>query len=571
MVVGVLLIWMEGVLCVIIGLDMGGTHIDAVLMDGGRMVHAVKKTIHRQDIFESIWTTLRQLISGYDRSLIDRIHLSTTVCTNAIVEGKTAPVGMIIQRGPGLPLDFLDCGEERIFISGYIDHRGTVIKDLDLKEIERGMTVLKAKHIQNCAVVTKFSTRNPSHELAIRDLIRQDTQFVSMGHTLSGKLNFPRRVYTAYLNAAVYNAFREFSVNIRQALAREGILAPLYVLKADGGTIALEKAEEKPVETILSGPAASFMGMSAMLSTDEDAVLLDIGGTTTDIFFLADGVPLFEPWGIDIGPYKTLVRAIYSASIGLGGDSSIGIHDGRIQIGPTRAGRPYAYGGPVPTPSDAMMLLGLIDDKDKAKAFECMRALGRHRNTSAEETAKDILQLMGQRIKNTVDELLEKINARPVYTIQELLKGKRINPKRIHIIGGPAKALAPTLEEAFGLPCYYPEHYDVANAVGAALAKTTAEISLFADTSKRVLSVPELGIYQTISKNFSVQQAREQAAQLLKQQAPSLGADPSDFEVEITEQSAFNMVRDFYNCGRSIRVTAQVRPGLMYRFGGELR
>lgn len=552
----------------IIGLDMGGTHVDAVLMDDGRVINAAKNPI-QQDVIELIWTTLKQLLAGYDKSSIDRIHLSTTVSTNAIVEGKTAPVGMIIQRGPGLPHDFSDCGEECILISGYTDHRGTVIKDLDLEEIERGMRIFKEKNIRNCAVVTKFSTRNPSHELAIRDHIKHALSFVTTGHTLSGKLNFPRRVYTAYLNAAVYSAFKEFSNNMEQALVREGIPAPLYVLKADGGTISLKKAEEKPVETILSGPAASFMGISAMLDTDEDAVLLDIGGTTTDIFFLADGVPLFEPWGIDIGPYKTLVRAIYSASIGLGGDSSIHMRDGSIHIGPTREGRPFAFGGPKPTPTDAMIVLGYINEGDKAKARECMSALGRKRDASAEETAKDILAAMGERIKNTVDQLLNKINAHPVYTIQELLHGKILKPKRVHVIGGPAKALAPILEGAFGLPCHYPRHYDVANAVGAALAKTTSEITLFADTSEGILSVPELGIYQTIPKNFSIDQARERAALLLKEQAVALGAKQSEVGIEITEQSAFNMVRGYYNTGQNIRVTAQVQPGLMYQLRGD--
>ncbi len=136
--------------------------------------------------------------------------------------------------------------------------------------------------------------------------------------------------------------------------------------------MSLEAAEEKPVETILSGPAASFMGINAMLDTDKDAILLDIGGTTTDIFFLANGVPLFEPLGIQIGEYKTLVRAIYSVSIGLGGDSSIEIVGGKIKIGPERKGRPYAYGGPVATPTDAMLVLGLIGG-DKGGFFAPLR------------------------------------------------------------------------------------------------------------------------------------------------------------------------------------------------------
>ena len=108
----------------IVGLDMGGTNIDGVIIENGVMVNRVKKPTNRNDLFESIWITLGELLSGYDNTKIDRINLSTTVSTNAIVENKTTPVGMIIQSGPGMPHDFLACGDENMFISGYIDHRG---------------------------------------------------------------------------------------------------------------------------------------------------------------------------------------------------------------------------------------------------------------------------------------------------------------------------------------------------------------------------------------------------------------------------------------------------------------
>ena len=127
----------------------------------------------------------------------------------------------------------------------------------------------------------------------------------------------------------------------------------------------------------MSGPAASLMGMQALLHTDEDALLLDVGGTTTDIFFLADGVPLFEPLGIQIGSYKTLVRAIFSQSIGLGGDSFVRVEKGRLKIGPQRLGPPLAFGGENPTPTDAMVVLGYLPEGDKTKAYEGMAGLAR--------------------------------------------------------------------------------------------------------------------------------------------------------------------------------------------------
>lgn len=554
----------------IVGLDMGGTNIDAVIIEDGKILKTVKQPTDRDNLFESIWGTLNVLLEDCDKSKIKRINLSTTVSTNAIVEDKISPVGVIIQSGPGLNNKFLACGDENIFISGYVDHRGKVVKDIDSKEIKDAVKAFKEKNIQHCAVITKFSTRNPRHEIKVHDAINKNFSHVTMGHTLSGKLNFPRRVFTSYLNSAVYDTFKDFALYIKQSLEKEGINTPVFILKADGGTMNLEASEEKPVETILSGPAASFMGINAMLGTDEDAVLLDVGGTTTDIFFLVDGVPLFEPLGIKIGPYNTLVRAIYSVSIGLGGDSSIDIEDGNIKIGPRREGVPYAFGGPKPTPTDAMIVLGDIKDGDKGKAHEAMKILGKQLNLSVEDTAKTVLETMASIIKDKVDELLQEINSKPVYTIKELLYGKKVEPSLINIIGGPAHILTPILEKKFNLPCYFPESYDVANAIGAALAKTTTEITMVADTEQQILSVPELGVYEKISGNYTLGNARERAIELLKKSALSLGAEEGTIETEIVEESSFNMVRGFYTGGKNIRIKAQIKPGLIQELRGEI-
>ena len=551
---------------------MGGTNIDGVIVEKGKIIKTIKKPTNRDNLFNSIWTALKELLSGYDNTKIERINLSTTVSTNAIVENKLSPVGMIIQPGPGLPYDFLACGDENVFISGYIDHRGEIIKDFNLFEIKNAIKLFKEKNIKAYAVVTKFSIRNPSIEMKIREILENEipNSFITMGHTISGKLNFPRRVYTSYLNSAVYSIFNEFLNNIKKSLEKEGINAPVFILKADGGTMNISTAEKKPVETILSGPAASLMGINAMLPTNEDAILLDIGGTTTDIFFLADGVPLFEPWGIRIDKYKTLIRAIYSVSIGLGGDSSICVRNGRIKIGPQREGVPYAFGGPKPTPTDAMITLELIDEnafrlthENVKKAYEAMTLLGKELNLSAKDMAKLILSTMGDIIKNKVNELLHEINSRPVYTVKELLYGKKVKPKLINIIGGPSRVLAPVLEEKFNLPCYYPKNYSVANAIGAALARPTTEITMLVDTSKKTLSVPELGLYEKITGNYTLDKAKEKALELVKKSVLSLGASIEEIEAEIVEESSFNMVRGFYTIGKNMRIKAQVKPGLI--------
>jgi N-methylhydantoinase A/oxoprolinase/acetone carboxylase beta subunit len=555
-----------GIAKLIIGLDMGGTNVDGVVIDQGEIVRTSKRVVNRSDLLNSIYKTLEDLIVGVDTSKIESVNLSTTICTNAIVENKTSTVGMIIESGPGIKPGFLACGQENVFITGYIDHRGNEIKSFRIKEVLDAAKKFKSKNINSVAVVTKFSVRCPGHEIEIGKLLENEFPTITLGHTISGRLNFPRRVLTSYLNSAVYSTFREFSKSIKAVLPEKGISSPVHVLKADGGTLNIESAEKHPVYTVLSGPAASLLGISALLPTSTDAVLLDIGGTTTDIFFLADGVPLFEPQGIRIGKYPTLVRAIFSASLGLGGDSSISVEDNKLIIGPHRDGLPMAFGGPKPTPSDAFIVLGLLDCNDKDKAFNAMNQIGLKIGLDAEKTAKKVVEKMCEMIKSFVEQLIDDINNHPVYTVKELLYGKKLKPCRLNVVGGPAKALSKALGELFNLPCSYPENYELANAIGSALARTTTEITLNVDTEKRILTVPELGIYEKTPQNYSIEKARSQALELVRKKAWDLGAFCEEIEPEITEESSFNMVRGFYTSGKNIRIKAQVKPGLIKKF-----
>lgn len=552
----------------IIGLDVGGTHVDAVLVNDGNLINKVKIPIEGEDLLEPIWTALSNLINSKDKERISQINLSTTIATNAIVEGKLEPVGMIIESGPGINPSSLICGDESVIISGYIDHRGVEVKPFDTNEIHKAKELFLKRGIRTCGVVTKFSVRNPFHEIKIGEMLKDSFKFISLGHKLSGKLNFPRRVQTAYLNSAVYFTFKRFHDGIREALNRERIQAHVNILKADGGTSELKSVRDYPVYTILSGPAASILGALALEIPKEDGILIDVGGTTTDITFVADGIPLLEPFGIKIGVYNTLVRALYSFSMGLGGDSAIEVIEGKLKIGPERKGPPKALGGPFPTPSDAMIVLGLLSFGNKRLAYEAIKDIAFRLSLEEKSCAKFILKEMVDKVKETIEKNLEKINNRPVTTIKELLYGKKIEPKFISLIGGPAMALAPFFEESFGIPCYVPKFYDVANAIGAALAQKTIEISLFANTADGILTIPELGICEKIDKSFNLQEAQELALKLLKDWASSEGILENEFQGEITESSSFNIVRGFYTCGKSIRVKAQIKPGLRYSLRG---
>lgn len=548
----------------IIGIDMGGTHIDGVIISDGRVTRSAKRIVDHRDMFETIWGVLRDLLHEQDRDAITRIQLSTTVSTNAIVEDKTARVGVIMQNGPGLKWAFDDLGVDMHRVEGSIDHRGEIVSPLRSASLRPVKQSLQDTSVEALAVVTKFSTRNPEVEKQIHDVFATDYEEITLGHTMSGKLNFPRRVETAYLNAAVARVFRDFARSMQTALNCEGIFAPVYILKADGGTMSLEAAMQRPVESILSGPAASFMGISALFPDRlEDAVLLDIGGTTTDIFFLVDGVPIFEPQGIEIDGRKTLVRAIFSESIGLGGDSHVRLESGELKIGPKRLGPAAGFGGDQLTPTDALVVLGRMEATDPDRSERLMNELALALDTEARPLAERIVKQFADSIIDRVELIRTRLNQHPVYTIKELLHGQVIEPQLIRVIGGPAAALAGALEAASGLSIEVPPEHEVANAIGAALAKPTAEINLHADTERRILSIPELNIYESIDRSFDLEAAKQIALDKVKGVGLEMGLDSAEIEAEITEASSYNMLKGYSGADRNIRVRAQIKPGML--------
>ncbi|HHT24350.1 MAG TPA: hydantoinase/oxoprolinase family protein [Clostridiaceae bacterium] len=565
----------------LIGIDMGGTHIDGVAVKDNKIIKTIKHQVDHTDLYRTILNAIYDLIADLNKTQISRVNLSTTISTNAIVENKTTAVDLILQKGPGINFEFPEIPAEVNYIDGYVDHRGKMVKDLNYQQLAALKKDLnKADDLQqdlnsqkkNLAVVTKFSTRNPEHEEAIAEYFAADYNQITQGHTLSGRLNFPRRVNTAYLNSAVYNIFQEFANNISAALREAEITAPIYILKADGGTIPLADAITCPVETILSGPAASFMGMSALFDNRLDSVLLDIGGTTTDIFFLVDGVPVFEPTGITIGQNKTLVRAIYSVSIGLGGDSCLSVENSsvndslaaEIKIGPERKGPPLLFGGATPTLTDAMSVLHKLDfdhlsTEQVVRAGQGITELAEQLALSAEDFAELVLKKAAQMIKNQVDCLLLQLNSQPVYTVREILADRQIKPAEVKVIGGPAKVLTEYLEQEFKLNVLLPEEFKVANAIGAALAQPTMELNLLADTGRKILIIPELNIYEKIGSRYSLAEGQKYILQCLNQAAKQLS--DSELAAEIIEESSFNMI-DGYSRGKNIRIKAQIKPGL---------
>jgi N-methylhydantoinase A/oxoprolinase/acetone carboxylase beta subunit len=399
-------------------------------------------------------------------------------------------------------------------------------------------------------------------------ILNNSFEKVFMGHRISGNLNFARRIATTFLNASVYPLHKKFYHAVQKSLQAIGLKIPLRLLKADGGNMNFATSIEYPAQTIQSGPAASVMGATAFAfgSEDEDALVMDIGGTTTDIAVLINRAPVLDPLGIELDRYKTLIRSLETLSIGLGGDSVVRVNDGNLYIGPERLGSAMAYGGPAPTPTDALFILEDIPDGSREKAVEGLEPLACALGFSVKSLAAEILDQTCKKILAAARQLVYRINSKPVYTIHELQEGYIVRPKSIYVLGGPAPYFAGYLESISDYRIRVVPRWKVANAIGAALARTTCQVNFFADTERQVAEAPEENFSQRINHQFDIEAAIHQALDLLKTKAIERGANADHLEMEVLETLQFNMVRGFSTTGKNIRVKVQVKPGLIHGY-----
>ncbi|MEW6670317.1 MAG: hydantoinase/oxoprolinase family protein [Thermodesulfobacteriota bacterium] len=551
----------------IIGLDVGGTHTDVVLLSNeSGLVNAAKVPTDPANLFHSVLAGLEEVTRGIAPGDINRVVLSTTLTTNAIVQNKLEPVGMVVCSGPGIDPELYRCGAHYHVVSGAIDHRGREIKPVNRDEIKTVANRLLQEGVRIVGVVGKFSPRNPAHELAIRDVLKDSFDRVFLGHQISGNLNFPRRIATAFLNAAVYPIHLKFYEAVRKSLDAKGLTLQIRILKADGGNMKFDASINFPGQTIFSGPAASVMGSIAFAPEKEDSLVMDIGGTTTDMAILVNRVPLLDPLGIEINNYKTLIRSIDTFSVGLGGDSAVTYSDGRFIIGPERLGPAMAYGGPAPTPTDALFILGRMNGGDRERAAKGIEPLAQALGLTVEAAAAEIFDSACRSLLSKAQDMIFRVNSHPVYTVNELLDGYKVTPKKILVLGGPA----PYFAEQFRQVCDYEievvPRWSVANAIGAALARTTCEVVLFADTEQAIATAPNENFSRQIDPSFDGQSAVKIALELLREKAIGRGANPDYLEMEVLENQQFNMVRGFSTTGKNIRVKVQVKPGLIHGY-----
>jgi N-methylhydantoinase A/oxoprolinase/acetone carboxylase beta subunit len=545
-------------------LDVGGTHTYAVLLSDKGVEKSVKVSTDHADLFNTVLAGFTQLLESIDPARIERAVISTTLTTNAIIQQTMEPVGMIVSAGPGIDPEFFRTGEHYYAVSGSINHRGrekAPVNEIQIQDIAKKLVDAGLEYV---GVVSKFCVRNPSHEILIKRILNKYFKKVFLGHHVSGNLNFPRRIATTHLNAAVFSLHKSFFEAVKNSLREKGLTVPIRILKADGGTMSLEASMHFPGQTVLSGPAASIMGAIPYAPEAQDAIVLDIGGTTTAIAFLVDKAPLLEPVGIQRGRYKSLIRSLRTDSKGIGGDSVLRVKDGNLTIGPDRQGPAMAFGGPLPTPTDAMIVLNVMDTGDRDKAVAGIELIARELGLSIEDTAEKVFKTCCTIILKKTFEMIDQINSQPVYTVHDFLEGYKLSPQKILVLGGPAPYFAQKIEDLYQIDTLAVPNSPVANAVGAALARTTCEVSLYADTEQGIVTAHEEDFAEPISKTFSEDDLMETAYTLLKEKAINSGADPENLEeVEVVEYQKFNIIRNFSPRGKIFRTKMQLKPGLI--------
>jgi N-methylhydantoinase A/oxoprolinase/acetone carboxylase beta subunit len=329
-----------------LGIDAGGTYTDAVIFDFERNITLckAKSLTTRWDFTVGVSRALEQLDQDSLRK-IELVSLSTTLATNAIVENEGQKVGLIIMPPFGLDIAQNIAYRPKSAVQGQLDITGKEVMPVNPDEIRSVASRMIEDHSVTAFAVSGFAgSINPEHELQAKKIIQEETGlFVSCGHELSDSLNFQTRAVTAMLNARIIPRLANLLLDLEKVMEKHGIDSPLVVVKGDGTLMSSDMAKMRPVETILSGPAASVAG-ARHLTDINDALVVDMGGTTTDTAALSSGLVSLNEEGASVGRHRTHVKALDIRTIGLGGDSFIRYEKAHFLIGPKRVA-PVAWLG----------------------------------------------------------------------------------------------------------------------------------------------------------------------------------------------------------------------------------
>jgi len=404
----------EGYIKTGLGIDAGGTYTDAVIYDleKNRTLFKSKSLTTKWDFTIGINNALKKLDQEKLRR-IELISLSTTLATNAIVENEGQKVGMLLMPPHGLTINKAISHHPKAVIQGQLDITGREIIAPDPEEIRQKTVQMVKNHGVTAFAVSGYAgSINPEHEISVKKIIQQETGcFVTCGHELSDSLNFHTRATTAMLNARIIPRLTNLLSDVEKVMADLGIHAPVVVVKGDGTLMNSAMAKQRPVETILSGPAASVAGAKHITGI-KDALVVDMGGTTTDTAAIAGGLVTLNKKGSNVGGHRTHVNALEIRTSGLGGDSLISFEKGEFLIGPKRVAPIAWLGHTLPRAKDTLKFLNqnLQNYTTSTRKMQILTLTGSTKQLELTPMEKKIISLLEER-PYSIDELVVKTDA----------------------------------------------------------------------------------------------------------------------------------------------------------------
>lgn len=395
----------------IIGIDTGGTYTDAVLVDkkNEKVLASAKTPTTHYDLSLGITNALKKLMDGRldDLSGVAEVHVSTTLATNAVVEDKGSRVGLfVIGQTKHLDLPALSIR----YVPGGHTYTGEEEEKLDIEMLMDGIEALRG-HVDAYAVAASMSIQNPAHELVAAKAIQlMDPKPVFVSHQVSNRPGMKERAATAVLNAALMPVMEYFLKSMNHSLSSEGFKGKVRIVRGDGFLMDLEKAASEAAFTFASGPAATAI-YGALPSDGSEAIVVDVGGTTTDITMIKAGMPIITSDGSVIGEWETHVDAVEMHTVGCGGDSRVSFdREGKLTVGPARV-LPISMAGNMLKSLDwlqgeKMTCLCLAPDVEPALALSepVMTCLG-EKGPSSPETISEVTGIP----EISLDSILEQL------------------------------------------------------------------------------------------------------------------------------------------------------------------